>query len=406
VTATTTPDAVRVDRLAGRDRRLDGLRALAAIAVILTHVGDWSDAVHGRYASWIQNLNVGVDVFFMISALLLYAPFVARHLDGRPHPSLGTYTVRRILRIYPAYWVALIVILPLSPIFGLRGTWQWVSVPLLFYTYRVAGALAANAGLRQAWTLVIEVSFYAFLPLYAWCIRALGRGVGALRAEVGGAVALVVGGPILFHFSSPGATFTLPYFLRVLPPLLGIFGAGMLIVIAREAVARMPEPPRWWNVLGASAVPWFTVAAVSYWILCKHLGIDPARAVFITATQQWNQHLVETIVAACIVAPAVFVPAGRSWSLSVIGSRPLAYIGMLSYGIYLWHYAVIEWLVRRIGCNPAVLNVCPSTVHWSFVKVSLAAIPLSIAAGAASWYLVERPAIRIAHRYGRPTPPG
>ena len=111
------------------------------------------------------------------------------------------------------------------------------------------------------------------------------------------------------------------------------------------------------------------------------------------------------MVATCVVAPAVIVPAGRSWSLRVIGSRPLAYVGMLSYGIYLWHYAVIEWLVRRIGCNPAALNVCPATVHWSFVKVSLAAIPLSIAAGAASWYLVERPAIRIAHRYGRPTPP-
>ena len=102
VTATATPDpTVRVDRVGGRDRRLDGLRALAAIAVILTHVGDWTDSVTGPHASWIQELNVGVDVFFVISAVLLYAPFVARHLDGRPHPGLGTYTIRRFLRIYP-----------------------------------------------------------------------------------------------------------------------------------------------------------------------------------------------------------------------------------------------------------------------------------------------------------------
>jgi peptidoglycan/LPS O-acetylase OafA/YrhL len=399
VTTTATPDATtRVDRIGGRDRRLDGLRALAALAVIFTHVGDWSDAVRGPYGSWIQELNVGVDVFFVISAVLLYAPFVARHLDGRPHPSLGTYTIRRILRIYPAYWVALLVILPISPIFGLRGTWQWASVPLLVYTYRTAG-LAANAGLRQAWTLVIEVSFYAFLPLYAWCIRALGRRVGVLRAEVGGAVALLIAGPTFFWFSSRDAAFQIPTMLRVLPPSLGIFAVGMLIVIAREAVARMAQPPRWYLLLGASAIPWFAVAAFAYWIICDRLGINPTQAVFITSTQQWDQHLWQTVVSACVVAPAVFVPHGRSWSLRVIGCRPLAYIGMLSYGIYLWHYAVIEWLVRRIGCNPATLNVCPSTVHHSFVKVSLAAIPLSIAAGAASWYLVERPAIRIAHRY-------
>ena len=87
----------------------------------------------------MQELNVGVDVFFVISAVLLYAPFVAAHLDGRPHPSLRTYATRRIFRIYPAYWVALAVILPLSPIFGFRGPWQWFSFPLLVHTYRHRG---------------------------------------------------------------------------------------------------------------------------------------------------------------------------------------------------------------------------------------------------------------------------
>jgi peptidoglycan/LPS O-acetylase OafA/YrhL len=74
---------------------------------------------------------------------------------------------------------------------------------------------------------------------------------------------------------------------------------------------------------------------------------------------------------------------------------------MVSYGIYLWHYAVIEWLVRRAGCDPTGLLSCPPTVHWSFVKVGLAAVPLSVAAGALSWYLIERPMIRLTHRYTR-----
>ena len=405
MTASAPPArAVRVDRVGGRDHRLDGLRALAAIAVILTHVGDWTDAVTGPRALWVQELKVGVDVFFVISAVLLYAPFVASHLDGRPHPDLRTYTTRRITRIYPAYWIALIVILPLSPIFGIRGAWQWFSVPLLIHTYQPSGLLSA-AGLRQSWTLVVEVSFYAFLPLYAYCIRALGRSVGALRVEVAGALVLMLAGPACFWLSTTQGPVQLPYVLRVLPSSRGIFGAGMLIVIAREAVARMPEHPRWWTMLGTSAIPWFAAAAAAYWVVCAELGLHALNGLQITARQQFAEHVLSTAIAAFVVAPAVIVPVARSWSLRIIGSRPLAFMGMVSYGVYLWHYAVIEWLVRRLGCNPAGLLSCPASVHDSFVKVSLAAVPLSIAAGAASWYLVERPMIRFAHRYASPQRP-
>ena len=377
VTAPPEP-AVRVDRLDGRDHRLDGLRALAALAVIITHVGDWTDSVTSPHGAWIQELNVGVDVFFVISAVLLYAPFVASHLDGRPHPTLRTYTIRRFLRIFPAYWVALLVILPLSPIFGLRGPWQWFSVPTLVYTYRAAG-LGANIGLRQGWTLVIEISFYAFLPFYAFAIRELGRRVGALRAEVIGAVALLIGGPACFWFASRDAWFQLPSLLRVLPPSLGIFATGMLIVIAREAVARMPRAPQWWVILGASTVPWYAAALIAYWAICEKIGISPTLAALITARQQWEQHLLQTVVAACVVAPAVFVPAGRSWSLRIVGSRPLAFIGMISYGIYLWHIPVI--LVAQ------QLAVLPAQLLPRLLVVLLPTLVLATL----SWVLLERP---------------
>ena len=397
-------EAVRVDRIGGRDRRLDGLRALAAIAVILTHVGDWTDSVTGPHASWVQELNVGVDVFFVISAVLLYAPFVAAHLDGRAHPDLRTYTTRRISRIYPAYWVALVVILPLSPIFGLRGAWQWFSVPLLLHTYKVAG-LASNAGLRQSWTLVIEVSFYVFLPFYAWGVRRLARVTGALRAEVAAGAALFVAGPVFHLLSTRESPVQLPTACKVLPPTLGVFAAGMLLAVAREAMARRADRPAWWTALTTWAFPWFVVAGIAYAVLCTVVGIHPAEAFVITWRQQFAQLLLQTLIGLCVVAPAVLVPAGRrSWSLRAIGSRPLAYVGMLSYGIYLWHYAVIEWLVRRLGCNPSGLVSCPASVHWSFVKVTLAALPLSVAAGALSWYLVERPMIRLAHRAHRGGP--
>jgi peptidoglycan/LPS O-acetylase OafA/YrhL len=269
------------------------------------------------------------------------------------------------------------------------------------HTYRIAG-LASDVGLRQSWTLVVEVSFYAFLPVYAFGVRRFGRRFGALRTEVVAALALLVAGPVFHLLSMRESPVQLPYVLRVLPPTFGIFATGVLLAIAREAMARRPRPPAWWNRLGASAVPWFAVAGVAYAVLCAGVGIKPTAAI--TWVQQFEQLLLQTLIAACVVAPAVIVRTGRSLALRAIASRPLAFVGMLSYGIYLWHYAVIEWLVRRVGCNPSGLASCPADVHWSFVKVALAAVPLSIAAGALSWYLVERPMIRLAHRYYGPRP--
>ena len=59
--------------------------------------------------AWVRHLNVGVSVFFVLSALLLYRPFVVAHLRDEPGPRLLPYLARRAVRIFPAYWAALFV---------------------------------------------------------------------------------------------------------------------------------------------------------------------------------------------------------------------------------------------------------------------------------------------------------
>ena len=76
---------------------VDGLRALAVLAVILYHAG--VPGFHGGY--------VGVDVFFVISGFLLFRPFVARQLEAKPPLRVRTYLRRRVLRVIPGYWFAL-----------------------------------------------------------------------------------------------------------------------------------------------------------------------------------------------------------------------------------------------------------------------------------------------------------
>src|SRR5215813_8286885 len=86
----------------------DGFRALAAISVLITHVAFLSGFdIHSSFGAFTARMDVGVAVFFMISGFLLYRPFVAARLDGRPAPRILLYARRRALRILPAYWVAL-----------------------------------------------------------------------------------------------------------------------------------------------------------------------------------------------------------------------------------------------------------------------------------------------------------
>ena len=97
-------------RPGGGDRfpLFDSMRGVAAISIVLCHLtGVTSFApIH----SWVVHLNAGVTVFFLISGFLLYRPFAKAHLRGESRFDLGAYAWRRILRIVPAYWVALTLI--------------------------------------------------------------------------------------------------------------------------------------------------------------------------------------------------------------------------------------------------------------------------------------------------------
>ena len=95
----------------GRHPPIDGLRAIAAIAVLLTHVSIYSGlvAAGGDAARYAQRLEVGVAIFFVISGFVLYRPFLQARLDARELPRVGRYGSRRALRIVPAYWLALTV---------------------------------------------------------------------------------------------------------------------------------------------------------------------------------------------------------------------------------------------------------------------------------------------------------
>src|SRR3954470_8663479 len=96
------------------------MRAIAVLAVVATH-GAFFSGLGGTGSAagpYLGRLDLGVHLFFLISAFLLYRPLVRAHLEGRPAPLVKAYAWRRFLRIVPGYWLALTV---LTLVLGLPG---------------------------------------------------------------------------------------------------------------------------------------------------------------------------------------------------------------------------------------------------------------------------------------------
>lgn len=366
--------------VAGRDRALDGLRAIAALAVLATHAGDaagtagWRHdllgAVDLRTGLAIQQLNVGVEVFFVISAFLVYRPFVAAHLGSHAVPSGAWFLVRRFFRVYPAYWVALFVIVGLSAAKTLPDAGSVVANALLVQGWR-AEWTGSDVGLRQAWTLVVEVGFYALVPAWAAAVRTAGRRVGPLRAELAGVAVALAGGPVMLwwlqHHRLPLVPAPLPY--------LGVFAWGMLFAVVD--VAR----PGAGRVLRTPVLPWLA-AAVLFGVFVQTTGIDPLATFTLGATDQLVERVVHGVVAALVVAPVALAAAGRP--LRAPAWQPLALVGLWSYGFYLWHYVLLDALRDHVLTGGS----------YVFARLFVTTALLAAACGAASWYLVERPLTR------------
>src|SRR5207248_571350 len=160
-----------------------GYRGVAASAVLVFHVSVLGGLMaHPTLGAFLARLgNYGVTVFFLISGLVLYLPFVNADFHGAPHGNWRNFLWRRFLRIYPAYWVAITVL------FFVLGRPHPGSLTSLISTYSLFDnywrGVGQGGGLIIAWTLTIEVSFYLVLPLLAFALRSFARRVQGGRAD-------------------------------------------------------------------------------------------------------------------------------------------------------------------------------------------------------------------------------
>jgi peptidoglycan/LPS O-acetylase OafA/YrhL len=362
----------------------DGIRGLAALAVVVFHAIFFSTRFEGWGGRHLSNLDVGVWVFFVTSGFLLYRPFAAAHARGAVSPAVGAYLLRRFARIYPAYWIALAFFALVVHRATIRGAENAILDVTLTYTYAGRDLARLYQGLPVAWTLVVEVSFYLLLPLYATAVRRLARHVPATTAELWGLAALaVVGvtGQVLFALDRA------PVWVTVLPARLHVFalGMGLAVVVSRRWDARVQARI---DRAGDAAWLWWSLALAGFAVLPAVGGMVPTNEM--SAVQSVAGDVLRGLIGALVVAPAV-LGANRGGAIrNLLRMRTVVFLGVVSYGLYLWHYFVLQivqedWLGWQLG-----------TGNW--LVVLAIALPIVVGAATASWFLVERPAIRFAKR--------
>lgn len=358
------------------------MRAIAAFCVLFAHVG-LVVAGTGPYVNPLAAL--GLDVFFLISGFLLYRPFAAARLTGRRPPTLRGFYRRRVLRIVPGYWFALVV---LGAALGLAGVFSsewWVYFGFLqAYSYEWV-----DQGISPAWSLGVELSFYALLPLFALVVHRLRDGNRSLRGD-----ALLIA--LLGLLSA-----TSDWLLRNLTPvadetaqllswtLVGngmFFAAGMLLAVvsvsAREGgktfrAAELAERDRGFSWAAAAVL--FVLATVMMRTGYYHGVVDALRLLLL-------------VIAALMLLPAIFAKVGPvGFSRRVLATRTLTWLGLVSYGIYIWHRPILDHVFAEWFTEGALFG--PTTITVAVIVVSL-----TIAGAALSYYLVERPALRLKDR--------
>lgn len=383
-----TPDAVAPPPGHPRFALIDALRAVAAVGVLASHAGYVSGtSQRAWYGSAVAQGITGVTVFFVLSGFLLYRPFLAAELDGLRPVRLIDYARRRLLRILPAYWLALTVIglwLHLRGVFG-ADWWRYYLLMQVYSAHTVVGGLAA------AWTLCVEVSFYAYLPVHAVVLSRLGRGrsrTGRLRLELGVLAALGLISLALRYAARAG---TVPAIDSTLLTTFTWFALGMALavisvsgIVPRLVAAVSAHPARCWLVAGAT-----------YLVLSALLRRPPDQPLSYTTGQWMLQYVLSAVIAVALVAPAALGDRAGGWPRRVLAWPWLANVGLISYGIYLWQGGWVDQF-GRWGL-PSWLPAFPAYF--------VATVVASVVCAALSYRVLERPLMRFKNPRRGSAPP-
>lgn len=340
------PDQGGLESVSTTDRvaSLTGIRAVAAMLVVLTHAAYTTGKYGQGYLGLVYSrAEIGVPIFFVLSGFLLFRPWVEAAATDGEWPSVRRYAWHRVRRIMPAYVVTVLIAYLLYH-FRTAGpnpghTWYGLFRNLTLTQIYTDNYLFAflHQGLTQMWSLAVEAAFYVVLPLLAYLLLVvLCRRRWRPGLLLAGLVVLAAVSPVWLTIVH--RTTGLPDGARLwLPTYLAWFVAGMVLTVLMQLKVR------------AYAMACLPVAAVSYFIVSTPLGGAPT-----TSPAGLGEALAKTVFYAVIAALMVAPPAlgDRGWYVRILASRPMVFLGEISYEIFLVHLIIMELVMVEVLEHP------------------------------------------------------
>ena len=356
-TASTEPAApVRIPHAPG----LDGLRGAAVAAVVVFHAGP---------PTWMPGGFLGVSLFFTLSGYLITTLVLAEVQRDRSMGLAGFWS-RRVRRLIPALLLVVLAVAVMARMTNLGRGIRGDIIGALTYTtnwLEIARGQAygdlfrAPSPLVHLWSLAIEEQFYIVLPLAAWFLAR--RAPDRLRRNLTiGAVGVTVVGFVATVLTNDA---TLAYYGTIhRAPEIAI---GALLACATRPTTE--RPPVWLTraAFGALAITvflWCTTHVSDGWVTGGGL-----------------------VLFACLSAVLVRTASRPGPVSTVFSVSPLRSLGLISYGLYLYHW-------------PIVVLLSPPRVHLAPVPLFLVRVAISLALAIVSYFLVEQ-----RFRRGRPETP-
>lgn len=371
---------------------LTGLRGIAALFVCVFHYGyfnpgirlDLAIPVIGKALQFPLGFGfAGVDLFFVLSGFLLALPFARATLTGAAQQPLGRYYKRRLLRVFPAYYAQLAIILAVGGWFvawrALDTTELFAHVTMFFNIgFFNIGRTPVGPIVGVWWTLPVELSFYLLLPFIASFMRP-SRWLAFLLSGILLSILYRLWASDYFAAAPDGAVFIAASHLPgSLPEFL--LGASAALLVQWLDLRGINRPPDW--LPDALFLAGASLAALWFW-----------QVVLPHGAYYWSGHW------SMVIAPvALGVPLSMMVISLYLGSRigrllfanPLVYfLGLISYSLYLWHFVVLQQAGIVFGEAFTSLQGVPKFLLSILLVVLVASL---------SYFLFERPFFRLGAR--------
>lgn len=407
---------------------LDGVRAIACLAVLTFHINNLSDnnfiwrpyhVLGGILPSILYFGESGVMLFFLLSGFLLFLPYAKALLFDSTWPSISRFYLRRVFRIIPGYYVALFLMtLFFHPELLHSGNWSTV---WQFLTFRME---FSNSQLVNGvfWTLAVEFQFYLLLPILAWAFRLLVRrgGVYWRMIKLTCCLLAVIAWGLLtrYYYSvylperprphlTTIAKILQPYIYGEMGKFYEVFAVGMLLSMVYIFTQNAPAAEQWKTRLRRLSPVLFIVGLMLLLVMSMwhfyHLKVDDNGYVNIFHIFPFVDPYMRKLGDMWNVGQAFgyTIGYGLCMTATLYGSasfrRPfewpvLRWVGLISYSLYMWHLPFILLFLNAIYPTLQAQGFGHQVAYLAFYAWALfVIIPVSLTL----YRWIEMPGIRL-----------